>query len=57
MSSLHERLAVLQSVDVLSDPVFERTTSLAQSSDFSKDVDFIRSNSAPSLLEGQLEKV
>ena len=48
---------MLQSVDVLSDPVFERTTSLAQSSDFSKDVDFIRSNSAPSLLEGKLEKV
>ena len=47
---------MLMSVDVITDPVFDRTTSLAHViPDQESEVAFNRSISAPSLLEGKHE--
>ena len=56
LGMLRERLSVLMSVDVITDPVFDRTTSLAHViHDQESEVEFSRSISAPSLLEGKHE--
>ena len=56
LGMLRERLSVLMSVDVITDPVFDRTTSLAHVvQEQESEVEFSRSISAPSLLEGKHE--
>ncbi|KAL5256674.1 hypothetical protein ACHWQZ_G011808 [Mnemiopsis leidyi] len=57
LGMLRERLSVLMSVDVITDPVFDRTTSLAHVvQEQESEVEFNRSISAPSLLEGKHEE-
>ena len=57
LSMLHERLSVLMSVDVITEPVFDRTTSLAYViKEETEEVEYNRSFSAPSFLEGKHEE-